>query len=50
MHDVAMRIAKHLNFNMARRFDKSFKQHAVAAEGIACLALAALEIGDELGR
>jgi hypothetical protein len=38
---VAVRIAEHLDLDVARGFDVAFQQHAVAAEGVPCFALAA---------
>jgi hypothetical protein len=45
---VAVRVAEDLDFDMARVVHVALEQHAVAAEGIARLALAGLEVGHEL--
>ena len=48
MHDIAMRVAENLNLDMARRFNKSFQQDAVAAKRIERFATATLQRGGKL--
>jgi hypothetical protein len=50
MDDVAVGIAEHLHFNVARAFDPFFEQHHVVAEARRCLALAAVERVLEIAR
>ena len=43
MDDVAMRVAEHLDFDVARRLDEFLQEHALVAEGGARLRAGALE-------
>ena len=45
---VAVRIGEHLDLDVARRRHVALQQHAVAAEGVGGLALAAFQLGDEV--
>ena len=47
---VAVRVGEHLDLDVARRFDVTLQQHAVAAERALRLALAAFEVRQELVR
>src|SRR5690606_22328987 len=47
---LAMAVGEHLDLDMPRRAYIALQQHAVAAEGIARLALAALQRSDEVLR
>src|SRR3546814_18759421 len=48
--DVAVLVAEHLDFDMARVFDELFDEHAVIAEARQPLALGRLEHPPHLGR
>jgi hypothetical protein len=50
MDDIAVRVAEHLHFDMARAFDPFFQQHDIIAEARRRLALARKERVGETGR
>ena len=47
---AAVRVAEHLDLDVARMLDVAFQQHAIAAEGVRRLALAALQARREFFR
>ncbi len=50
MHDVAVRVAEHLELDVARALDVAFEQHAIATECVLRFAAAAVEIRGEFAR
>ena len=46
---LAVRIAEDLDLDVPRLLDVAFEQHAITAEGVARLALAAFEVRQEFG-